>query len=49
MVEEIWRIQSDRRKENLQEPMAIVFGSLVNTNINIISVHFSANITSVMV
>jgi hypothetical protein len=49
MVEDVWRIQSDRRRENSQEPMTVVFGSLINTNINITSVHFSANITSVMV
>jgi len=48
MIEDIWRIH-DRRRENSQKPIAIVFGSLINTNINIISVHFSANVTTVMV
>jgi hypothetical protein len=49
MVEDIWRIQSDGRRENSQKPMTIVLGSSINTNINIISVHLSANITTVMV
>jgi hypothetical protein len=49
MFEDIWRIQSDRRRENSHEPMTIVFGSLINTNFNIISVHFSANILTIIV
>ena len=32
MVEDKWRIQSDRRRENSQELMTTVFGSLINSN-----------------